>query len=158
MSSIRAVAAALACAGIACSGEKKPEATAGQRAVAVATPRANLSLACAGGTFSKFRLKNTKARSYEPDSFSGQRCTLTDKADGVIWVATGEGHALQDAEKKLSFKDERGRPLEHTCWTSSGTISGVTHTQLILFGPADSRSIAVCCGAACADAQIEMGP
>ena len=113
------------------------------------------TLTCDGGAFSRFRLKNVKSRSYEPDSFSGQRCTLTKKAEGVIWVATGEGHALSDAGKKLSFKDDLGRQFGHTCWTRSGTINDVTQTEVILFGPQDSKVITVCCGQSCMNAQVQ---
>ena len=116
--------------------------------------KASSSLTCDGGTFSQFRLKNVMVRSYE-DRFRGQTCTLTAEAEGVIWVATGEGHALQDAEKRLVFKDDQGRQFGHTCWTSSGTINGVAQTEIILFGPSDSKGITVCCGDACADVQIE---
>lgn len=128
------------------SAEQNPESV---------PPKATSALICEGGTFSKFRLKNVKARSYEPDRFSRQSCTLTAKAEGVIWVGTGEGHALQDAGKKLVFKDDQGRQFGHTCWTRSGTINGVTQTEVILFGPADSKKVSVCCGQGCADAEIQ---
>jgi hypothetical protein len=134
------------CAGVAAASDA---------ARAQGPAKDNATLACEGGAFSKFRLKNTKGRSYQPDSFSGRRCELTDKAEGVIWVATGEGHALQGADKKLVFKDERGRQFGHTCWTSSGTINDVTQTEIILFGPQDSKTITVCCGERCANARLE---
>ena len=115
-----------------------------------------VTLACDGGTFSVFRLKNTGARTYEPGGFAaGRSCMLTDEAEGVIWVATGEGHALDSAEQKLTFKDDQGRLLGHTCWTSSGTINDVTQTELILFGAADIKSVQVCCESACVYAIIE---
>jgi hypothetical protein len=154
---VEAVIGVVICVGsLSCSGGGAPgTTTAGQKPVEIATPKANFSLPCDGGTFSRVRLKNTKARTFEPDSFSGRSCTLTDKAEGVIWVATGEGHALQDAEKKLSFRDDQGRQFGHTCWTSSGMINGITQTELILFGPADSRKITVSCGTASADADIQ---
>jgi len=146
----------------ACSGEATTDATASKQAVrepkaeAVATAKVSPSLNCDGGTFSKVRLRNTRSRSYEPEGFAaGRRCELTDQVAGVIWVATGEGLALQDAEQKLVFKDDQGRQLGHTCWTTSGTINGVTQTEVILFGPEDSRRITVCCGESCAGAEIE---
>lgn len=156
MGSIRPVIGVLMCVGsLSCSGGTKPDTRPGlQAAVAVATPKRHVSLACGGGSFSKFRLKNTNARTYTAP-FSGSICTLTDKADGVIWVATGEGYGLQDADKNLSFKDEQGRQLGHTCWTSSGTINDVTQTELILFGPPDSKKITACCGDSCADAEVQ---
>jgi len=145
---------------VACSGEATSDATAGKEAVgepeAVASAKVSLSLNCDGGTFSKVRLRNTRSRSYEPEGFAaGRRCELTDEAAGVIWVATGEGLALQDAEQKLVFKDDQGRQFGHTCWTTSGTINGVTQTEVILFGPEDSRRITVCCGDNCASAEVE---
>jgi hypothetical protein len=147
---------------VACSGEATTDATASKEAVgepkaeAVASAKVSPSLNCDGGTFSKVRLRNTRSRSYEPGGFAaGQRCELTDQAAGVIWVVTGEGLALADAEKKLVFKDDQGRQFGHTCWTTSGTINGVTQTEAILFGPEDSRRITVCCGESCAGAEIE---
>ena len=157
MGSIRVVAGVLICSGsLACSGGGTPGTTASPPESIAATPRkASLPLACEGGSFSRFRLKNTRARTYEPDTFSGRSCELTDKAEGVIWVATGEGHALEDAEKKLLFRDDQGRQLGHTCWTSSGTINGVAQTELILFGPPDSRQATVCCGNTCGDVEVQ---
>lgn len=154
MSSIRAVTGVLICAlGFACSGGTRPGTAAGvQAAVAVAEPKLPASLTCDGGTFAKIRLKNTNARSY---TASGSTCTLTDQAKGVIWVATGEGYAFAGADKKLLFKDDQGRQFGHTCWVSSGTIDGVLQTSLVLFGPADSRSITACCGEACAETEVQ---
>jgi hypothetical protein len=151
----------LVCGAIAaCSGEATTDATAdregGPKAEVAEGAGVSLSLSCDGGTFSKVRLKNTRSRSYEPEGFAaGRRCELTDQAAGVIWVATGDGYALQDAEQKLTFKDDQGRQFGHTCWTSSGTINGVTQTEVILFGPEDSRRISVCCGDNCASAEVE---
>lgn len=153
----------LVCGAIAaCSGEATTDATAGKeaagepRAEVAAGAGVSLSLNCDGGMFSKIRLRNTRSRSYEPEGFAaGRRCELTDQAAGVIWVATGDGFALQDAEQKLVFKDDQGRQFGHTCWTTSGTINGVTQTEVILFGPEDSRRITVCCGDNCASAEIE---
>jgi hypothetical protein len=114
---------------------------------------AAFSLTCDSGTFSTFRVKNTKERTYRDES--GDMCSLTDSAEGVIWIATGEGFALQNAEKKLSFTDERGRKFDQACWTRSGAINDTAFTELILVGPADSKEIKVCCGGSCADAQLE---
>jgi hypothetical protein len=147
---IVAVSAASLCAWAA---EKPGAAQTQSTAVPVAAPETAFSLVCDGGTFSTFRLKNTKERTYR--SPSGDRCSLADDAEGVIWVARGEGFALQDAEKKLSFTDERDRKYDHTCWTRSGAINGVTFTELILAGPADSKGVKVCCGSSCADVQLE---
>ena len=108
-------------------------------------------LSCDGGSFSVFRLSNMKNRSYTPGTFT---CQLTDDTEGVIWVAVGEGYALADAEEKLVFTDENGREFGHTCWTTMGTINGVVQTELILFGPADSQKITVCCQGTCADALV----
>jgi hypothetical protein len=108
-------------------------------------------LSCDGGTFSIFRLSNLKNRSYTGDTFT---CQLADDTEGVIWVAVGEGFALADAEKKLVFKDEKGREFGHTCWTTTGEWNGVVQTEVILFGPEDSRKITVCCQGSCADAQV----
>jgi hypothetical protein len=129
--------------------------TGSQTSAATARPAAPAPLACDGGSFTKFRLKNTKSRSYDAGAPSFNRCDLAKAASGVIWVAQGEGHSLAEAEKKLSFKDDQARTLEHTCWTSSGTINGVARTELILFGPADSRTVTVCCGAVCSEALVE---
>lgn len=153
----------LVCGAIAaCSGEPTTDATAGKEVAGepkvevAAGAGVSLSLNCDGGMFSKVRLRNTRSRSYEPEGFAaGRRCELTDQAAGVLWVATGEGLALEDAEQKLVFKDDQGRQFGHTCWTTSGTINGVTRTEVILFGPEDSRRITVCCGDNCASAEVE---
>ncbi|MDP1624751.1 MAG: hypothetical protein Q8L64_03170 [bacterium] len=112
---------------------------------------ASNSLTCDGGTFSQFRLKNINQRSY---TSMGQTCTLTPQADGVIWVASGEGYAMSNAGDRLVFKDEQGREFGHVCWVNAGKIAGATQTELLLFGPADSQSISVCCDDNCADAVI----
>ena len=123
-------------------------------AVAPSPPKPGVSLACEGGTFSRVRLKNIKERTYR--DLSGSVCSLSDKAEGVIWVAKGEGLALPDAEaKKLSFTDDRGRAFSQTCWTRSGGINGINFTELILVGPPDSKGIKACCGGSCTDVQVE---
>jgi hypothetical protein len=128
-------------------------AAAQSTALAPSPPMPSLSLACEGGTFSRVRLKNIKERTYRDSS---SVCTLSAKAEGVIWVAKGEGLALPDAQaKKLSFTDDRGRPFSQTCWTQSGGINGVTFTELILVGPGDSKGIKACCGGSCTDVQME---
>lgn len=108
-------------------------------------------LTCDGGTFSEFRLTNVNERSYTD---RGQTCRLTPLADGVIWVASGDGYAMADAGDRLVFKDDQGRLFGSTCWVSSGTINGVTKTELILFGPSDSKHISVCCDEVCVDTVI----
>ena len=57
-----------------------------------ADPKAGLSLPCEGGECSRVRLKNIKERTYR--SLDGDVCSLSDKAERVIWVARGEGLAL----------------------------------------------------------------
>jgi hypothetical protein len=109
------------------------------------------SLTCDGGTFSQFRLKNINQRNY---TSMGQTCTLAPQADGVIWIARGEGYAMSNAGDRLVFKDGQGREFGHVCWVNAGTIAGVTQTELLLFGPADSKSISVCCDDNCVDAVI----
>lgn len=116
----------------------------------------NTSLTCKGGTFSEFRLNNTMARRYE-DNLSGSICTLSEQSEGVIWIATGEGHALKDAGEILKFTDDQGRQFEPVCWTKSGTIGGVTQTEIFLAGPADSKAITVCYEDTCMDAQLKYG-
>ena len=108
-------------------------------------------LACGSGTFSEFSLTNTNERSY---SSMGQTCKLSSQAEGVIWIASGAGHAMSDAGEKLVFKDEQGRLFTSTCWVQSGTMQGVTKTELVLFGPSDSQRISVCCGDTCVNAVI----
>jgi hypothetical protein len=82
------------------------------------------SLTCDGGTFSQFRLKNINQRNY---TSMGQTCTLAPQADGVIWIARGEGYAMSNAGDRLVFKDGQGREFGHVCWVNAGTIAGVTH-------------------------------
>jgi len=153
---MRALTVTAVCLGVlSCSQGTRQQGAATQAPAAVVTPQASVSLACDGGRFSRFRLKNTKSRSYSAGLPSTNRCDLTDKAEGVVWVATGDGLELAGADKKLTFKDEQGRELRYTCWTSSGTINDVAQTELLLYGPADAARVTVCCGAACAEAAVE---
>lgn len=113
------------------------------------TPEA---LTCEDGTFSRFRLTNTKERNY---SLSGSTCSLKPTDEGVIWVAVGEGLAMSDAPDKITFTNDQGVQFRHICWVDMGKFGGITGTRMLLVGPADSSNIMVCCDESCVQAQLE---
>ena len=100
-------------------------------------------------------LKNTHSRSYE-DDFSHNRCDLTAKAEGVIWMIVCEGKDIPVAA--ISLKDEQGRKFTRTCWNSQGTINDIEQTSFIAFGPDDSKSIRVFLNDASVEIEIPRAP
>ncbi len=114
--------------------------------------RRTVSLKSDGKEITAIVLENTHARSFR-DSSSGSDCSLTEKAEGVIWRVTCEGKGVPASS--ILLRDERGRTFQPTCWSRQGTINGVAKTDFIAAGPDDSKAVTVTFGEA--TARIAVG-
>lgn len=82
--------------------------------------RKQVSLRSGELIISAVELENTHKRSYAGD-FTGNRCKLTSKAEGVIWVIACEGKNIP--AKSVSVQTAEGRVFSQTCWSSQGGAS-----------------------------------
>ncbi len=106
-------------------------------------------------------LENTRSRSYQGLI---NRCTLSEKNEGVIWRITLVGAKFSGEE--ISMRNEKGRLFEPVCWSStsgyskksdkSGNIiyEGPT-TQSLYAGDADSEKVVIEIGTASVEIEIE---
>lgn len=111
--------------------------------------RKEVSLKSGGKEINAVTLENTHSRSYT-DQWSGNRCDLTEKAEGVIWSVVCEGKDVPADD--ISLQDEQGRKFNKTCWNRQGTINGVAQTSFLAYGPDDSKKVKVIFG----DASVEI--
>ncbi len=106
-------------------------------------------------------LENTRSRSYQGLI---NRCTLSEKNEGVIWRIVCVGAKFSSDE--ISIRNEKGRLFDHVCWSSTSEYSmksdksgkiiyeGPT-TQSLYAGDADSKKVVITIGTASVEIEIE---
>jgi hypothetical protein len=123
--------------------------------------RKQVSLRSGELIISTVELQNTHKRFYT-DAFSGNKCDLTSKAEGVIWVIVCEGKDIP--AKSVSVQTTEGRMFNQTCWSSQGGVSkldakgnrigGGPQTKFLAVGPDDARAVIIKFGEASVKIEI----
>jgi hypothetical protein len=137
-----------------------------QTHAAEVTTRYAVSLKSGEAAISALILTNLHARTYtDPNSppTAPNRCSLAAKDVGVLWKVVVEGAAMPANE--ITLVDDTGKPFQHVCWNSSGTVykldangkrsSGGPQTEFLAVGPESLRKVTLKVGAATTVVSIE---